>query len=390
MSCANERNNTFPEKTTVFIENKEYVFNSSWIERLKNVNTEVTEEYIKSLLDYLGIIAPTESPISISHLLRHDYYNKRLFNSNGGTTICQYDYDGNLIREYTCINELLDLNSTKNFLFALKCKQNDGIVPKKQKVAFFQTEITPMFTEKSWHYSYITTLNLWMKDFVDSGNAEYKLKRYNESEFCEIARKYYSFEEYLSKTKKAFLFTLGETMLNSFYLKHKQKNTERKETLAEKEYNEQLDKLLKRYTHNDISLFQKVESLNDFKSQIGIYVMCLPEVKGFYVGKTINSLKKRIINHWVSQKSDFDKYYGHCDVTDIYVMCCNGLDNDTINKLEIDCITTIDRIFGLNVMVGENYIISLHDDKYNPEDFLLSNEFLTKIKEDLAKIKIAI
>ena len=303
MSFVNGQNKTISEETSIIVNGKEYIFNTCWIEKLKKVNTEVTEEYIKSLLNYLGVVDPTISPIYISHLLRYDYYNKVIFNSNGGTTICQCDYDGNITKEFTTLDELLEIPSTKGSLFTLKNKKSSGHVPKRCKVDFFGTEITPMFTEKSWRYSFISSLNLWMKDFVKCGDAEHRSKVYTESEFCEIARKHYSLDEYLIKSKMSFLFSLGGAL--QFGFSQRYRNKERKDTLSENEYNEQLNELLKRYTHNNTPLFQKVQNLNDFKSQIGIYILCLPEVKGFYVGKTIHSLKKRITSHWTNPMAFF-------------------------------------------------------------------------------------
>ena len=385
MSFVNEPNNTLPEKTSVFIDNKEYVFNSSWIERLKKVNTEVTEEYIKSLLDYLGSIDPAESPVYISRLLEYDYYNKLVFSANGGMSICQYDYDGNFIREFLSLDDLMELKSTTGYLFSLKSQENSGLQIKRSKMDFFGAEITPMFTKKSYKYSFISSLNLWMKEFVSYEDKNKWAKRYYESEFCEVARKYYSAEEYLIKSKQAFLFSLGSVL--HFGFSQRYKNKQRKDNLSENEYKEQLDKLLKRYTHNNISLFQKVENLNDFKSQVGIYILCLPEIKGYYIGKTSQSLKTRITNHWVSPKSNFDRYYGNCDVQEIYVMVCNELDDYTIDELEIDCIATIGRKFALNCLSGGDYIISINAPQYDENRFSMSEDFLVETKEKLVKIK---
>ena len=387
MSLSEAKKTTIPEETFVTIDGKEYVFNIFWIDKMKSVDTEITKDYIKSLLKYIGIQDPNKTPIDISRLLCKDYYNKRVFNSNGGIRICQFDYEGNLTEEFTSLEELMEITSAKDYLFTLKRNDGSVFIPKRHKVDFFGTQITPMYTEKSWRYSDISFLNFWMQDLVKFGDEERRSKVCCENSVCETERKYYSLEEYVSTEKMSFLFSLGELLHHGYFNRFKLKNKERKENFQEEGYTNQLNKLLKRYTHNGISLFQKVENLNDFKSQIGIYVFCLPEVKGYYVGKTMNSLEKRITNHWISPKSDFDRYYGHCDVKDVYVMCCKGLDSDTINEIETDCIATIGRFFSLNVMAGQDYIISIHNEKYDESKFSVSVERLREIKDGLLDIK---
>jgi hypothetical protein len=270
----------------------------------------------------------------------------------------------------------MELTSTKGCTFTLKRQDGSVFIPKKQKIDFFGTQFTPMYSEKSWRYAVISLLNLWMKDLVELGNKEKRSKVYYENPFCETARKFYSLDEYLILSKRAFLFSLGSAL--NFGLSQRFKNKERKEALSEEEYNEQLNKLLQRYTYNGTVLFQKVENLNDYSSQKGIYLLCLPEVKGYYIGKTSQSLKKRITNHWASPRSDFDKYYGHRDVKEIYVLnCSESYDAEAwINLIETDCIATIGRKFALNCLAGGDTIESIHNENYDEEKHQITNESL--------------
>lgn len=173
----------------------------------------------------------------------------------------------------------------------------------------------------------------------------------------------------------------------NFAISQRNKIKARIDSLSEEEYNNKLNCLLHRYTYKNISLFQKVENLNDFVSQKGIYILCLPEIKGYYVGKATKSLKKRIIDHWTKPNSDFDRTYGPNDVKDIYILSCNGLDDYIINEIEKDCIATISKKFALNAMVGGNTMLTISDKNYKEKDFCISQPLLKKIKNQIHESK---
>lgn len=364
--------------------NKKYSIDSKWVNRLKSVDTEINEDYIEYLLQYINPHTKNITSIDIELLIRDDYLNKKLFKSDILGVICQYDYEGNLLNEYTSLTDIMTIVSPEKYLYGFKCNNENFTTPTKKRIIHFGTQFTPMYEQKSWRYTHITSLNTWIQGFAKWCGINHCSKIYEKPEY-EYIKKKYSLEEFADQRKRSYLFSLGTTI--NFAISQRNKIKSRIDSLSEEEYNNKLNCLLHRYTYKNVSLFQKVENLNNFVSQKGIYILCLPEVKGYYVGKATKSLKNRIIDHWTKPNSDFDKTYGSNDIKDIYILPCNMFDDYTINEIEKDCIATISKKFALNVMTGGNTILTISDENYKEKDFCISQSSLKKIKNQIYESK---
>ena len=347
--------------------NQKYSIDSKWVDRLKSVDTEINEDYIEYLLQHINPHTENITSIGIESLIRDDYLNKKLFKSDILGVICQYDYEGNLLNEYTSLTDIMTIVSPEKYLYSFKCSNENFIIPTKNSITCFGAKFTPMYEQKSWRYIHITSLNNWIQGFAKWCGTNHCSKIYEKPEYEYIKEKY-SFEEFCNQRKLCHLFSLGGS-INSV-ISQRNKIKARIDSLSEEEYNNKLNCLLHRYTYKNVSLFQKVENLNDFVSQKGIYILCLPEIKGYYVGKATKSLKKRIIDHWTKPNSGFDITYGPADIKEIYVLnCSESYDAEYyIDAIERDCIATIGRKFSLNVMVGGNTIETIYDEGYDEKN----------------------
>ena len=359
--------------------NKKYSIDSKWVDRLKSVDTEINEDYIEYLLQHINPHTENITSIGIESLIRDDYLNKKLFKSDILGVICQYDYEGNLLNEYTSLTDIMTIVSPEKYLYSFKCSNENFIIPQKNSVIHFGTQFTPIYEQKSWRYTHITSLNNWIQGFAKWCGTNHCSKIYEKPEYEYIKEKY-SFEEFCNQRKLCHLFSLGGSI--NFAISQRNKIKARIDSLSEEEYNNKLNCLLHRYTYKNVSLFQKVENLNDFVSQKGIYILCLPEIKGYYVGKATKSLKKRIIDHWTKPNSDFDRTYGPNDVKKIYILnCSESYDAEYfIDAIERDCIATIGRKFSLNVMVGGNTIETIYDKDYDEKKYQISNKGMKSLQ----------
>ena len=149
-------------------------------------------------------------------------------------------------------------------------------------------------------------------------------------------------------------------------------------------YHAALTKLLSRYTFKGTSLLKKVNTLDEYKSYAGVYILCLTGVRGYYIGQTSASLTKRIRQHWRKPGTDFDRKYCEADVANIYVMPFNisevfgqmGLD-----ALERDCVASIPKKYLLNCLVGGTTTLGIQDNDYKQADFRLTKDILNDLKD---------
>lgn len=360
----------------------EYTINFKWVERLKSINTKIDKDYFDYLLKYQNPHDKELTSQSFLSLIELDYFNKLMFNSKKFGTIYQYSIEGILINEHKSLDSILAFHEPEKYLYSFYTPTEDFFAPTRKGINFFNTNLTAPYDQKSWKFSEISRLNYIIKESVNYSNLTRSTKSYN-CDGYEFIKERFTLEEFCAARKKHFLFCLG---LGVYYsLKQKEQQRKRICEISSGEYQYAMETLLKRYSYNGHTLFKKVENLNKYSSHKGIYVLCLPEVKGYYIGKTNSCFKKRVTDHFRNSRSDFDKLYGPTDIQEIYVLPFKNID---INLIEQDCIATIGKKFALNSLVGGDDLRFL-DENYKEKDYLIPNsKDFEKVKEKIYESQI--
>ena len=113
-------------------------------------------------------------------------------------------------------------------------------------------------------------------------------------------------------------------------------------------YTQSFSEVIKRYSIGNLSLLKKIDDLNKYDFP-GIYILCLDDIGGYYVGQTSVSIKQRIKKHYQQLNSKFDKLFGHNNVKSIYALKCPS---NMLNRVEQDIIASIPTTFLLNGTAG--------------------------------------
>ena len=160
---------------------------------------------------------------------------------------------------------------------------------------------------------------------------------------------------------------------------------DKKDLLSEEnKYQQALNDLLMRYSKDGKTVFEKVHVLNDYAGYTGIYVLCIPQVKGYYIGQTNKSISKRIKQHFHSPSSEFDKSFTIKDVSEIYVLHCG---TDYLDIAEVDCIASIPSEFLLNRMAGGPLILFVDSEDYVFHRFHADEKIIKEIVTQSAEAK---
>ena len=138
------------------------------------------------------------------------------------------------------------------------------------------------------------------------------------------------------------------------------------------DYQQTLDQLLMRYSKEGKTVFRKVHNLSDFAGYAGIYVLCIPSVRGYYIGKS-KDIARRIPQHFKHPKTQFDHSFSLEDIHEIYVLHCS---RDVLDLAEVDCIASIPKKFLLNRMAGGPTILFIDSVEYDAKRCMLNNELL--------------
>ena len=144
-------------------------------------------------------------------------------------------------------------------------------------------------------------------------------------------------------------------------------------------YHTTLEKLINRYVYKGNTLFKKVEKLNDYKDDVGIYVLCIETKRMIYVGQATVSLRNRIIQHINQKHTGFDHSILPSEINEIYVLATPP-DLELIDKIEADGIATVDMKVpqNANVAASSFSIETINEEIYNPSNYLLDDEKLQK------------
>lgn len=195
----------------------------------------------------------------------------------------------------------------------------------------------------------------------------------------------YTFEEFRKQHCKAVSMEFYRTLAASIrYLENNNNDKIKRQKMPLAPYHTALTKLLSRYTFKGTQLLKKVNTLDEYKSYAGIYILCLTSVRGYYIGQTSASLTKRIRQHWRKPGTDFDRKYCEADVADIYVMpfdISEVFGQMGLDALERDCIASIPKKYLLNCLVGGTTTLGIQDNNYKQADFRLTKDILNDLKD---------
>lgn len=222
----------------------------------------------------------------------------------------------------------------------------------------------------SWKNGSITSLNRAIK-FLKRWESR-AFKSYDDP-FIKTQIGDISFEDFCEQYRKNYFFTLVDYFR---YWKESLSEIEERVKMEEKPYKVNLENLLKRYAVNGLTKFEKADDLNVYTGQSGIYIFCLDEIRGYYIGQTTTDIKTRIKRHWSEPSNTFDRTYGPKDVSAIYVL---RLKTKYLNRVEQDCIANINEKYLLNGFVGGNVIAGVHSAWYNSGDYKLGQDELNEV-----------
>lgn len=240
----------------------------------------------------------------------------------------------------------------------------------RKGIVFFGVKFLPLYDQMSWKNMSVISLNIAMR-FLRRWEKSRAVKSYGDPFFKEQVGDI-SFDDFCEQYRKNFIFALVDWLPSS---ESKRTIMERVE-LDEKSYKAAIEKLLNRYAGDGLTKFEKVDDLNVYTGQSGIYIFCLDEIRGYYVGQTSKDIKMRIKKHWSEPSNTFDRTYGPNDVSAIYVL---RLKTKYLNRVEQDCIANINQNYLLNRFVGGNEIAGVHSARYNPREYEMRQDELSEV-----------
>ena len=309
---------------------------------------KLTERYMNEIWNYHSVYYSGNAQSEILKLMNDDLSYKYLFLKNGLGSIIYYNSQGNPERYFDTFVDFYNFVITnRNHTYGFEKFYKEGIRVGRNKIKFFGIIFLPLYDQMSWKNLYITSLIYWIQ-WIKRWEKTKAGKNY-EDPFLKDKRENVSFHEYCQQNIKNHYFSIGHFVTNDI---GKMNSLRSRIEMDEKEYVYELDSLLNRYTYNGKFLFEKVECLADYKNNIGIYILCLHDVRGIYIGQTKSSISTRITNHWSKPSSNFDRTFGPNDVNEIYVIKVPLIYLDDVER---DCIASIKEKYILNALRGGKY-----------------------------------
>ena len=337
---------------------------------------KLTERYMNEIWNYHSVYYSGNAQSEILKLMNDDLSYKYLFLKNGLGSIIYYNSQGNPERYFDTFVDFYNFVITnRNHTYGFEKFYKEGIRVGRNKIKFFGIIFLPLYDQMSWKNLYITSLIYWIQ-WIKRWEKTKAGKNY-EDPFLKDKRENVSFHEYCQQNIKNHYFSIGHFVTNDI---GKMNSLRSRIEMDEKEYVYELDSLLNRYTYNGKFLFEKVECLADYKNNIGIYILCLHDVRGIYIGQTKSSISTRITNHWSKPSSNFDRTFGPNDVNEIYVIKVPLIYLDDVER---DCIASIKEKYILNALRGGEILESVHSQMNKSEDYLLEDEYLKLIQEKI-------
>lgn len=361
-------------KKTIVYRNTEYQVCEWVIKELNSIGLEFNDEYITSLLEQQSPIFPW----SLTVLAHWDFLTRKFIGSNGLLgKIVQLDKEGNVLNCFETIYDAAMASLHNRCKYSFENFYKSGVCLSKENLNFFGIEIA--IYPKNLEYDIIKKLNKAIQRCKNKQSD--KSKWYKERYSAEIASKM-TYDEYITRIVRceALISVQSFTSLveeESEYTKH---NIEKCA-----DYFDRIKDLFQKYSARGLCAFKQIYDLNTVKNFSGIYLLCLPQIKGCYIGKTQKCFAKRITQHFTNPNSVFDSKYKPNDIKEIYVL---QLDETMkmIDFIEEDCIATLGKEISLNAMAGGNSIELIKSEKYNANEHLLNSDLLQWVAEDSLNI----
>jgi hypothetical protein len=361
---------------TIGFRNSKITVSKAYIDDYEKIGINLTEQYLNEIWSYHSVYYGGNVQSEISQLMRYDLSYKYLFLKNGLGSIIYYNSQGEPDRYFDTFVDFYNFaNENSNLTYGFEKFHEEGIRVTRNRINFFGIIFLPLYDQMSWKNLYITKLLYWIK-WIKIWEKT-KAKKDYEDPYNQERRGKVPFHEYCQQRLKNHYFSIGYLVHNASETINRLRN---RIEMDEKEYIYDIDRLLGRYSCNGKFLFEKVDCLTDYKNCIGIYMFCLHDVRGIYIGQTRNSIPDRIKDHWSKPSSNFDRTFGPNDVDEIYVIKVPLI---YLNDVERDCIASINEKHILNGLRGGGIMETVHSQMHRSEDYLLEDEHLKLILEKI-------
>lgn len=354
----------------VIFHNSEYDVNDGLLNAYEEYVGLITEEELESLWEYHSVFEKNNIQNELPQLMRTEIYNKTLLWESGFGGIIEYNPSGEICNVFRKVDDMISAIRGTSSIYGFEFYDGlkEGLT--RKGIAFFGVTVKPLYDQMSWKNMSVISLNIAMR-FLRRWEKTGSFKSYEDTYFrAKIGD--ISYGDFCEQYRKNFIFTLADWLPSS---KLKRSIMERVK-MDEKPYKADLEKLLNRYTVDGSTKFEKVNDLNAYTGCSGIYIFCLDEIRGYYVGQTSSDIKKRIKSHWSDPSNAFDRTYGPNDVSSIYVL---RLNSKYLNRVEQDCIASINQLYLLNRFVGGNVIAAVHSSQYNSEEYRMKQDDLSEV-----------
>jgi len=363
-------------KRIIVYRNAEYEVCEWAIKEAEHNGLAFTDEYITYLLE-------NDSPFSsrsLDLLAHYDIANRKYIGSTGLLgRVVKLDKNGNILGYFESVFDASMDAISGNHKFSFENLHNSDTMLNKETYNFFGIIINT--NSSGAEHEIISELNT----IIRKNRNRYlgKNKTFREMYTDAVASRM-TYDEYVRRGIQWNAFQFGECIRylignpsESKYTKHIIENCN--------DYTERMRNLFQRYSFQTKCAFSRIYDLNKVKGFSGIYLLCLPQIKGCYVGKTGKCFATRIVQHFKTPNSAFDKKYKPTDIKEIYVL---QLDEtmQLIDSIEEDCIATLGKEICLNALAGGKSIELIKSEEYDEKQHLLPPNTLQWVAEDSLNI----
>ena len=356
----------------------------------RNVEYEVYEQTIKEVEDnglaftdeYITYLLENDSPWSFSGLdllARFDVLNKTYVGLNGLLgKVVKLDKNGGVIKSFETVLDAA-MDTVNGGRYSFERFHEEGVGLSKVTYDFFEIKINTY--PGGMADEIVRVLNKTIRRIRNRCLG--KNKTFREMYMDGVASQM-TYEEYVLRGMRWEAFLFGYSIRNFVNISAESQYTEHNIEMCG-DYMERLDLLLRKYSVDGATVFEQVQDLNKVKGFAGIYLLCLPQIKGCYVGKTEKCFATRIKQHFTTPNSAFDTKYKPTDIKEIYVL---QLDEtmQLIDSIEEDCIATLGKEICLNTLAGGKSIELIKSEEYDEKQHLLPPNILQWIAEDSLNI----
>lgn len=354
----------------IVFHNSMYDINDGLINAYKKYVGEITEESLEYLWKYHSVFEVNNVRNELPMLMGIEIHNRMLLWKNGFGGIIEYGPNGEIRNIFRSVEEMLSVVYSASSIYGFEFYDGQKEALTRNGIVFFGVKFKPLFDQMSWKNISVIFLNIAMR-FLRRWINSRSIKSY-EDPFFKTRIGDISFDDFCEQYKKNYIFTLVEWLPSA---ELKLSIAERVE-MDEKPYKVGLEKILNRYSVDGATLFEKVSDLNTYTGCAGIYILCLDEIRGYYVGQTSKDIKSRIKSHWSEPSNTFDRMYGPNDISAIYVL---RVSSKYLNRVEQDCIANIELAYLLNGFVGGNVIAGIHSTQYKSSDYKMNKDELSEV-----------